>query len=404
MNEIYDFCDDILSNRLIRTVGFSFHHEQSSNELRNIEIGYGIHGEPGSIKIDRERNFKPIIGIIQEKLRLSDLNSDVVILFNNLGGASEFIFWQFVHEFMEEVSVRLVKVYAGKFLTSLSKEALSVTMLEVRDEKLLEYLEHPVELPVGHLFNCFLEVCKPDVREFQLPQSEIGHFTKGEVTRSEIELTRNIIKNVCGAAVEMREYLNEVDGELGDGDTGSTLARAADALTTELKACKLNFNNPQELLLQISTVLMSSMGGTSGAIFSIFFQCASKAFCDENRHSVGNWLEGISLGMAGIMRHGKSSIGDRTLLDSLHDGYEGMKKCYSTSTKDTMKLLEAFGDGCRNGAEKTKTMKPKSGRSSYSLSDKTEDYVFESVYMDPGAIAVCILAEAVVESFKFPSV
>lgn len=396
LNEIHDFCRNLLSS--IRTIGFSFHHN-SSNELADIEIGYGIHGEPGSIKIEKEKNFKPFIGIMREKLRLNDVKSEAVILFNNLGGASEFAFYHFVHEFMELMKglpLRIVKIYAGKFLTSLSKEALSVTVMEVNDPKVLKLLEAPVNVPAGYLFNNPIDFVTPNTRCFEIPQIVRHQSMKAQAPSEDVKMARDVIERACVAVIDVKFYLNELDGELGDGDTGTTLARGAEALLNDLNCEKLKVDNPQEMLLNISECLMTSMGGTSGAIFSIFFQCVSKAFVDNNCNSVENWIKGITLGINGIMHHGKSNVGDRTLLDSLHAGLTEMKE---NAKKDLRHVLEAFAEGCEKGSEATKAMKPKSGRSSYSLSDKSDDFEFSSQKPDPGAFAVFVLARAISKAF-----
>lgn len=400
LNEIYSFCDDLLSQRLVRTIGFSFHHD-TINELSNIEIGYGIHGEPGSIKIEREKNFKPIIRIMKEKLKLNEVDSDVVVLFNNLGGASEYIFYEFVNEFMKlvkESSIRIIKVYAGKFLTSLGKEALSVTVLEVRDPKILEYLTYPVDVPVGHLFNTSLELCNPNVREFSIPEAPRHQGGKSDMTSDDVKLITFLFEKTCEAVVACKQYLNDVDAELGDGDTGTTLSRGAEALLKALKEQKLNIKDPFEMLLQVSSVLMESMGGTSGAIFSIFFHSASLAFTGQNKHSIENWKSGISFGIEGIKHHGKSNIGDRTLLDSLNAGYLAIKA--SADKLEARDMLKVFAEGCQKGAEQTKNMTPKSGRSAYSLSDKESGFKFASSSPDPGAHAAYILSNALLKAFE----
>lgn len=399
LNEIYDLCSDLLLNRLIRTIGFCFRHD-NYNVLTGIEIGYGIHGEPGSIKIERANNFKPVINIMKKKLGLNEMNeADAVLLFNNLGGASEYAFHVFVKEFMELIEglpIRVVKVYAGKFLTSLSKEAISVTVLELRDP-ILEYLELPIKTPAGDLFNSPFKVCKPLLRYFEVPQTVQRERDEPKITEEEALLAKRIIAKSCKAAIDIKNFLNEMDGELGDGDTGTTLARGSETLLHDLNAGKINVGDPYEMMVQISTVLMDSMGGTSGAIFAIFFQCASYPFSTLNKHCIENWISGLSVGIEGIMRHGKSDIGDRTLLDSLQSGCERLKEHRDTSVEEA---LRAFAEGCKVGAETTKTMTPKSGRSAYSLSDKEVDYEFESIHPDPGAQAISVIAQTIVGAFS----
>lgn len=402
LNEIHNFCTSLLNEQLIRTIGFAFHHDKS-NGLTDIEIGYGIHGEPGSIRLEKEPNFKPIISIMKEKLRLNDVRSDSVLLFNNLGGTSEYIFYQFVKEFLELVkgsSFNIVRVYAGKFLTSLSKEALSVTIMEVHDPKVLEYLTESVVTPAGYLFNNPFELCNPEVREFLVPETVNRQTVKAIISESEVALVVKVIEKACTAAIEMKQVLNDMDGELGDGDTGSTVSRGAQALLQALMKQKVHVADPLVMLLDVSKVLMDAMGGTSGAIFSIFFQFASKAFSEDNLHSIENWMKALRLGMNGIMEHGRSNVGDRTLLDAMHYGYEAVEdQMVSNPSSEAREVLEAFTCGCYAGVEKTKTMNPKSGRSAYSVSDKGDEFKFKSEHPDPGAYAISRLAKAINEAY-----
>lgn len=402
LHDIHRFCSDLLSKRLIRTIGFSFEHAKS-NQLTEIEIGYGIHGEPGCMKVESEKNFKPINSILADKLRLWDVDVGCVLLFNNLGGTSEYIFYEFIREFLElakELSVKILKIYAGKFLTSLSKQALSVTVLEIHDPRLLDYLSLPVKTPAGHLFNDCFELCKPTVKEFKLPQTVKSFSENAQVTASEMGIAKAMIEAASKAVLASKQTLNDIDSELGDGDTGSTLARGAEALLSELSRQKIALQDPFVMLSQISSVLMERMGGTSGAIFSIFFQCASGAFSvsSDNRHSVGNWMRAVTSGMEGIKQHGKASIGDRTLLDALDAGYRA-----AIGEVEAGQFVTAFAKGCRDGAQSTITMIPKSGRSAYTVGDDINKYDLKSKNPDAGAQAINLILTALAKAFESSS-
>lgn len=84
LDEIYDFCNELLEQKLLRTIGFSFHVSQY-NQIVDIEIGKGIHQEPGVLKLDGELNFLAIVDILAGKLKLKGVNEEVAIVFNNLG-------------------------------------------------------------------------------------------------------------------------------------------------------------------------------------------------------------------------------------------------------------------------------------------------------------------------------
>lgn len=401
VDDIHSLCSELLNKRLIRTIGFSFEHTKS-NQLAEIEIGYGIHGEPGCIRVESEKNFKPVNSILADKLRLWDVDVGCVLLFNNLGGTSEYIFYEFIREFIElakELSLKIVRIYAGRFLTSLSKQALSVTVLEVHDLKLMDYLSFPVTVPAGQLFSDYFEICKPTVTEFQLPRIIRCFSENTQVNANAVEVAKTMIEGACKAAMKSKQSLNNIDTELGDGDTGSTLARGAEALLCYSGRQEIALQDPFVMLSQISSVLMEQMGGTSGAIFSIFFQCASGAFSvsSDNHHSVDNWMRAVTSGMEGIMKHGKASIGDRTLLDALDSGCKAAIRVGGSAGK----VLEAFANGCREGAEATIAMVPKSGRAAYTVGDDINNkFDLKSKNPDAGAQAISIITTALAEAFE----
>jgi triose/dihydroxyacetone kinase / FAD-AMP lyase (cyclizing) len=264
LNEIHEKCSSLLCNRFIRTIGFSFHH--TFDDLSNIEIGYGIHGEPGALKIDRANNFKPIIEILMKKLKLCHVHSDVVVLFNNLGGASDFTFYHFIQEFLTSIKIfdfTIVKIYAGKFLTSLGKEGIGLTIMEVIDKEIIEYLDYPVNISAKELYNNLEIVHNPNVMNFYIPKNELK-TAKSLVTalvNDDQKIMREILIEICSKLNEAKEVLNQLDIELGDGDTGSTLSRGSNAILNEIESGSLNLNDIQFVLRNISEILMTSMGG-----------------------------------------------------------------------------------------------------------------------------------------------
>lgn len=403
LNEIHEKCKSLLSERLIRTIGFSFHHH--GDVLNDIEIGYGIHGEHGTTKIEKARNFKSIIEIMFKKLKLVNKDgSKIILLFNNLGGASEFIFNVFIREFLDNCgNLKVIKIYAGKFLTSLGTEGIGVSVMKIKNDELIKYLDDTVDVPAKELFNSpFEEICESPraIINYQIPSSLsqqreekcMTSVVVGSIKECEIELAKKIVAKICEGIIEARQVLNDMDSELGDADTGSTISRGAEGILENFKSLK--FDNPRILLVMLSEILMNVMGGTSGAIFSIFFQFASKAFVPCNEYSIANWKQALFLGMNGIMEYGKACIGDRTLLDSLNAGYEEISDTKSNLITD---VVLAFANGCSKGAESTKFMKPKSGRASYSLSDNGDDSKFSSTFPDPGSYAIALISNTILE-------
>jgi dihydroxyacetone kinase-like protein len=116
-----------------------------------IEVGIGIHGEPGR----RRLPLRPARAVAQLMLDpiLADLDfggDDGVILFVNGMGATPlielYVMFGEVATILEKARVRIARSLVGSFITSLDMAGCSVTLLRADDE-LLRLWDHPVSTP-----------------------------------------------------------------------------------------------------------------------------------------------------------------------------------------------------------------------------------------------------------------
>ncbi|MDX1874562.1 dihydroxyacetone kinase subunit DhaK [Mycolicibacterium sp. 120266] len=117
----------------------------------DIEIGIGIHGEPGRQRIP----MQPARAIAEQMAEpvLADLDfasEDGVILFVNSMGATPLIeLYVMYAEFaaiLDKAGVRIARSLVGPYITSLDMAGCSVTLLRADDE-LLRLWDHPVNTP-----------------------------------------------------------------------------------------------------------------------------------------------------------------------------------------------------------------------------------------------------------------
>ena len=115
-----------------------------------IEYGVGIHSEPGyhREKIKPSKDLvKELLGKIDESLQL-DANKKYAILINGMGATplmEQFIFSNDVYEELAERNIKPVFAKVGNYMTSIDMAGISLTVLEIEDEKWLEYLNYPVK-------------------------------------------------------------------------------------------------------------------------------------------------------------------------------------------------------------------------------------------------------------------
>jgi dihydroxyacetone kinase-like protein len=122
-----------------------------------MEIGIGIHGEPG---VER-KNIEPADRIVEELLgRILDDNvdfsgSEVAVIVNGMGGTplmELYVAFAHVHDILKREGVQVWRMpYIGDYMTSLEMAGFSITLLKLDDE-MKNYLAAPCNVAAGRPF------------------------------------------------------------------------------------------------------------------------------------------------------------------------------------------------------------------------------------------------------------
>ena len=117
-----------------------------------IEIGIGIHGEPGRRR-EHMRNADEIVDELLEPV-VTDLpyesGDEVVLMINGLGGTpiSElYLLYGRAHEQLAARGINVWRSYVGEYCTSLEMAGASLTLVKLDDE-LKELFSAPAEIAV----------------------------------------------------------------------------------------------------------------------------------------------------------------------------------------------------------------------------------------------------------------
>lgn len=116
-----------------------------------MEIGIGIHGEPGIHRGDLESADQiadRLVGAIVEDLSLSG-GDRVAVLVNGLGATpleELYVLFRRVHELLTGLDVEVVRTYVGEYATSLEMAGASISVLKLDDAR-LELLAAPAKSP-----------------------------------------------------------------------------------------------------------------------------------------------------------------------------------------------------------------------------------------------------------------
>ena len=116
-----------------------------------MEIGMGIHGEPGI----RRGKLRPADEIVDEMLTpiLSDLpfqeGDEVAVLINGLGATpleEQYVMFRRVKQTLDEKGIRVFRSYVGEYATSMEMAGASISLIRLDDE-LKGYLSAPADTP-----------------------------------------------------------------------------------------------------------------------------------------------------------------------------------------------------------------------------------------------------------------
>ncbi|WP_308653512.1 dihydroxyacetone kinase subunit DhaK [uncultured Anaerococcus sp.] len=118
----------------------------------DMEIGIGIHGEPG-IKQEKIKSADEISKELLDYILkdFENLDGEFVLMVNGMGQTTEmelFVVNNFVYDYLKEKNISIKKTYLGNFMTSMDMAGFSLTLFKV-DEEILKLLEEDVDVVRG---------------------------------------------------------------------------------------------------------------------------------------------------------------------------------------------------------------------------------------------------------------
>ena len=183
----------------------------------------------------------------------------------------------------------------------------------------------------------------------------------------------------CQSVIAAEPQITHNDRIVGDGDCGTTLSRGANAA---LKAISdLNSSaTAGSAILRIAHAVESSMDGTSGAIYELFFTALASAVQGQPGESatLATWAQAASEALERLQAMTPARVGDRTVMDALTPYIQTL-----SSSGDVTKAVEE----ARKGRDSTKGMQASLGRAVYVAGENWDKVP------DPGAEGVVAIVE-----------
>ncbi|NLJ94230.1 MAG: dihydroxyacetone kinase subunit L [Clostridiaceae bacterium] len=201
------------------------------------------------------------------------------------------------------------------------------------------------------------------------------------------ETLLNVIVCMQENIKENREYLSDLDREIGDGDHGINMDRGFAEVIKKMDSMK-----DQDLAGILKTTGMTlafKVGGASGPLYGTAFMKASDVIKGKTEITIQDLPALLEAAIDGIQMRGKAVAGEKTMLDALMPAKEAVEKILETES-DAKPVLEAMIKAAEDGAEYTKTIKATKGRASY-VGERSIGH------MDPGAASSAILLRSIAE-------
>lgn len=352
-----------------------------------MEMGLGIHNEPGRSKVQL-RPVEEIVDIMLSRIvQVVDGLDTVALMVNNLGSSTPMEMYVATRAAVATLSekypkITIARIYVGAFMTSLNMHGLMLTLCAV-DAPRLARLDAPTQAPAwpkapagGFAVAGKSEARSDTVSIVTVDEDSVGEGAKSSSEDGENPIAGHIarVRSACQALLQNATMLNDLDKIVGDGDTGTTMQRGATDVLNTLDDSVLmsTCRSPARLCAIVAASLRKNMGGSSGAILDIMLHTAAASLGQGRtmREALGDAVDKASF-------YGGAKPGFCTMLDALFPAAE-----VAQGNGD----LTAIAAAAEAGAEATKAMGAKAGRSSYLAS--TEGHA------DPGAVAMAIAFRA----------
>ncbi|MEG0086228.1 MAG: dihydroxyacetone kinase subunit DhaL [Niameybacter sp.] len=197
-------------------------------------------------------------------------------------------------------------------------------------------------------------------------------------------LLYEVISEMAHTIQVNKEFLTELDREIGDGDHGINMARGFTHVMN-----KVNLEDELSLsdaLKKVGMTIISTVGGASGPLYGSAFLKAAMAVREKTELS-GEVLDILlKASLEGVQERGKAVQGDKTIIDALEPAYVA----YTTAFALGQTPIEGMKKACEaayEGVESTKLFVAKKGRASY--------LGMRSIgHQDPGATSTLLLLQA----------
>ncbi|AXF03686.1 dihydroxyacetone kinase family protein [Paraburkholderia hospita] len=337
--------------------------QQSSFSLADdeIELGLGIHGEKGVQRtkpMPADQLTDTLLTAITDDLQLAT-GERVALLVNGLGATTPMelaVVARAAINGLKQRGLRIERAWCGTLLSALNMPGCSISVMRVEDER-LALLDAPTKVATwpgaGHVnVDGATGIASGAVDDAVASSSEAA------VERTPLQLAFDAAAH---ALIDDEARLTELDSKAGDGDLGSSMKRAGEAV---LAIPATAWPSAADALADLAVTLRRAIAGSSGPFYATALLRASRRLGESNAPAASDWAAAFDLAVKAISELGGAQPGERTMLDALRPAADA----FTQATGRGEPLAAAWAatvDAAEKGAASTASMMPRVGRASY---------------------------------------
>ena len=201
------------------------------------------------------------------------------------------------------------------------------------------------------------------------------------------EKTAEMIIAACGAIIESKDLLTDVDSKIGDGDHGIGMSGGMEKAMKALLE-KDKFEDINSVFKTAGLAMLNSMGGASGIIFSSLFLGGVLKLEKTIELDGEKFTLIMRSALNSIKMRGKAEVGDKTMVDAFEPAVIAMESLKDKS--DLKKVIKTASKAAMQGVEDSKKCIAKFGKAQY-LGERAVGF------QDAGATSVSIIFTAMAE-------
>ena len=198
---------------------------------------------------------------------------------------------------------------------------------------------------------------------------------------------RRMIRSAAEKIRANRDELSKLDSAIGDGDHGTTIARAMGIAEKVIDAPEKK--ELKGLFKDVGWGVMGVDGGATGPLLGSFLMGLSNGIGEQDTIDCPTLAAMFEAGLAGVRRQSKAQIGDKTMMDALLPAVDAMRQA-AEEGKSIKEALQRAAEAAENGAVSTKEFKARFGRAK-NLGDRTIGF------QDPGATSMALIFQGFLE-------